>query len=76
MALSSQQPEHSHGPGGYRGADREALLVAAVLTAGFMVAEAVGGLLTGSLALLADAGHMLADIMALALALYALLRRS
>jgi cobalt-zinc-cadmium efflux system protein len=36
-----------------------------------MVAEAVGGWLTGSLALLADAGHMLADVAALALALLA-----
>lgn len=42
-----------------------------VLTALYMVAEAVGGWLTGSLALLADAGHMLADVAALALALLA-----
>lgn len=41
------------------------------LTAGFMVAEVVGGLWSGSLALLADAGHMLADAFALALALWA-----
>ena len=39
-----------------------------VLTAAFMVVEAVGGWLSGSLALLADAGHMLADVGALALA--------
>ncbi len=71
MARSSEQPGHSHGPGGYRGADRRALLIAAVLTAGFMVAEAVGGLLTGSLALLADAGHMLSDSFSLFLALAA-----
>jgi cobalt-zinc-cadmium efflux system protein len=38
------------------------------LTAGFMVVEAVGGWISGSLALLADAGHMLADVGALALA--------
>ncbi len=41
---------------------------ALVLTAGFMVVEVVGGLLSGSLALLADAGHMLTDTMALLLA--------
>ncbi|MDP2618706.1 MAG: cation diffusion facilitator family transporter [Hyphomicrobiales bacterium] len=41
---------------------------AALLTAGFMVAEVVGGLLTGSLALIADAAHMLADAVALGLA--------
>lgn len=39
------------------------------LVAVFMVVEAVGGLLTGSLALLADAGHMLTDAAALSLAL-------
>lgn len=42
-----------------------------VLTAIYMVAEVVGGWLTGSLALLADAGHMLTDVAALALALTA-----
>jgi cobalt-zinc-cadmium efflux system protein len=39
-----------------------------VLTAAFMVVEVVGGLLSGSLALLADAGHMLTDVAALGLA--------
>ena len=37
-----------------------------------MVAEAVGGWLTGSLALLADAGHMLSDVAALGLSLFAM----
>ena len=60
---------HSHGPGAYRDADRKALLIAAGLTAGFMFAEVAGGLLTGSLALLADAGHMLSDTFSLFLAL-------
>jgi cobalt-zinc-cadmium efflux system protein len=41
------------------------------LTAAFMVAEVVGGLLAGSLALLADAGHMLSDSLSLGLALLA-----
>ncbi len=40
-----------------------------LLTAGFMFVEAVGGWLSGSLALVADAGHMLTDVAALALAL-------
>ena len=39
------------------------------LTSTFMVVEAVGGWLSGSLALLADAGHMLTDVGALALSL-------
>lgn len=41
------------------------------LTAGFTAIEVVGGLLTGSLALLADAGHMLSDNLSLGLALFA-----
>jgi cobalt-zinc-cadmium efflux system protein len=67
----SDDHDHSHGPGAYRGADRKALLIAAVLTGGFMVAEAVGGVITGSLALIADAGHMLSDSFSLFLALAA-----
>jgi cobalt-zinc-cadmium efflux system protein len=46
------------------------LRIALVLTATFLVAEFVGGLLTNSLALLADAGHMLTDVAALALSLF------
>src|SRR5215217_5659580 len=41
------------------------------LTASYLLAEVVGGLLTGSLALLADAGHMLADVLGLGMALVA-----
>jgi cobalt-zinc-cadmium efflux system protein len=55
--------------------NRRRVLIAAILTAGFMLAEAAGGLLTGSLALLADAGHMLTDAVALILA-YAAYRMS
>lgn len=63
---------HSHGAGHVHGStDKKRVLIAACLTGGFMVAEALGGLLTGSLALLADAGHMLADSIALGLAWYA-----
>jgi cobalt-zinc-cadmium efflux system protein len=45
---------------------------ALALTAAYMVAEVVGGLVTGSLALLADAAHMLTDVGGLALALVAI----
>ena len=56
---------HSHAHGG----DNERrVLWAFALTAGFMVAEVIGGLISGSLALLADAAHMLTDAAALALA--------
>jgi cobalt-zinc-cadmium efflux system protein len=45
------------------------LLYVLILTAAFMVVEALGGWLSGSLALLADAGHMLTDVGALGLSL-------
>lgn len=44
------------------------VMLALVLTGAFMIVEVVGGIISGSLALLADAGHMLTDTMALALA--------
>ena len=47
------------------------LLYAFGVTAGFMLVEVVGGFLSGSLALLADAGHMLTDTAALLFALLA-----
>lgn len=53
---------HSH-PG-----DRRRVLIALLLTASFTVVELIAGLVTGSLALLADAGHMLTDTFALMLA--------
>ena len=66
---------HSHAGGHARGhamgATRQRLAIALVLAASYMVVEVVGGLLTGSLALLADAGHMLSDTAALGLALFA-----
>jgi cobalt-zinc-cadmium efflux system protein len=48
--------------------DRKRVRAALVLTGVFMLVEIAGGLISGSLALLADAGHMLTDTMALALA--------
>jgi cobalt-zinc-cadmium efflux system protein len=50
---------------------RAALGATLVLTVGFMLVELAAALWTGSLALLADAGHMLTDAAALALALFA-----
>jgi len=47
--------------------DIKRIQLALVLTGMFMLVEVVGGILSGSLALLADAGHMLTDTMALAL---------
>ena len=57
--------DHSH-----TGNDRR-VFWAMLLTGSFMVAEVVGGVMSGSLALLSDAGHMLADFVSLALAWFA-----
>ncbi|MCD9033098.1 cation diffusion facilitator family transporter [Luteimonas sp. Y-2-2-4F] len=58
---------HDHAPA-VSARNEKVVLTALVLTAGFMVVEVIGGLLSGSLALIADAGHMLTDAAALALA--------
>ncbi|MBX5484051.1 MAG: cation transporter [Myxococcaceae bacterium] len=55
-----------------RQADRRRLTGALVFTSIIAIAEAVGGYLTNSLALMSDAGHMLTDISAIALSLLAL----
>ncbi len=65
----SHSHHHTHARRGV--ANRRRLAIAFLLAAGYMVAEIVGGLLTNSLALLADAGHMLSDAAALALSLFA-----
>ncbi len=65
---------HSHGLGGmhvHGGGDKTRVLIVAGLTLAFMAVEIAGGLLTGSLALLADAGHMLTDTVSLGLSWYA-----
>lgn len=62
---------HSHSHHG-SAANRSRLTLTLWLAAAYMLAEAVGGWLTGSLALLADAGHMLSDVAALGLSLFAM----
>ena len=63
---------HSHGLGqGVRQGQARRLVVVLVLVASYMVAEVVGSFLTGSLALLADAGHTLSDVASLILGLFA-----
>ncbi len=62
--------DHAH-EHGHRAQSRRALALVLGLTGAYTVCEIVGGWLTGSLALLADAGHMLGDSAALALALVA-----
>ncbi|MET0399152.1 MAG: cation diffusion facilitator family transporter [Longimicrobiaceae bacterium] len=61
---------HGHGTAGAR--NRRRLAITLGLAAAYLVAEAVGGWMANSLALLADAGHMLSDVAALALSLFAI----
>jgi cobalt-zinc-cadmium efflux system protein len=64
---------HNHGPGGHDHASHapiRSLRLALVLTASLLVVEIVGGFLSNSIALLADAGHMLTDVAALGLSLF------
>ena len=56
--------DHAHSDS----SSQKRVIIALVLTGTFMVVEVIGGIISGSLALLADAGHMLTDTMALALA--------
>src|SRR5882724_7148295 len=73
-----QEPGHRHGGGGGHthrpgpGGDARYLVVALLLLAAFMVAEVIVAVLSGSLALLSDAGHMLSDVGAIAAALWAI----
>ncbi|MBD1551589.1 cation diffusion facilitator family transporter [Pseudomonas typographi] len=60
---------HNHAQ--VRAGHEKKLLVALLLTTAFMIAEIVGGLVTGSLALLSDAAHMFTDAAALAISLIA-----
>jgi cobalt-zinc-cadmium efflux system protein len=62
---------HAHDHDHSRSADRRALAIALMLIAAFMAFEVAMGIVAGSLALLADAGHMLTDALALAAALVA-----
>ncbi|MGH7542494.1 MAG: cation diffusion facilitator family transporter [Gemmatimonadota bacterium] len=71
----SRAAGHTHSSArdpGLRARQQKGLAIDLALTAGYMIAEIIGGLLTNSLALLADAGHMLSDVAALALSLFAM----
>lgn len=67
---SDQHTGHDHGP--TADSDRRLLAIALGLIVGFMVVEVVVGLIASSLALIADAGHMLTDAAAIGLALVAM----
>jgi len=59
--------DHAHGV-----TNKRSLVIAITLTGGFLIAEVIGGILTGSLALLSDAAHMFTDVTALIIALVAI----
>ena len=62
--------DHAHGPG--HGARTRPLAWTLALVVAYTAAEVIGGIWSGSLALLADAGHMVSDAAALALTLFAI----
>lgn len=62
--------DHDHGPPG-AGGHRTRLAIAFAITTTILLAQAVGALITGSLALLVDTAHMLTDAGGLLLALFA-----
>jgi cobalt-zinc-cadmium efflux system protein len=66
--------DHAHGPSLARAGRRHVrpLAISFALIGGFFVVEAVAGFVTGSLALLSDAGHMLTDVVGIGMALAAI----
>ena len=77
MSCHSHGHAHDHGAHGHdhgtrSQGNRRRLKLTLILAAGYMVAEVIGGLVSNSLALLADAGHMLSDVASLALSCFAI----
>lgn len=70
--MSCHSHGHDHSGHSHSTANRKRLLLTLVLAAGYMVAEIIGGLLSNSLALLADAGHMFSDVASLGLSVFAI----
>lgn len=67
----SHHHHHGHDHSHVHTSNKKVLFVSFLIIASFMVVEVIGGLLTNSLALLSDAGHMLSDALSLAIALIA-----
>ena len=63
--------DHAHDHNHSRSSNKKVLRISLLIITSFMVVEIIGGLLTNSLALLSDAGHMFSDAAALALSLFA-----
>ncbi|QKY68828.1 cation diffusion facilitator family transporter [Lentibacillus sp. CBA3610] len=62
---------HDHSHDHTHGANKRALLISFIIITAYMIVEVIGGLLTNSLALLSDAGHMLSDAVSLGVGLLA-----
>ena len=75
VVTTEHRPDHDHEHDhahDLRGASKKSLILALALIGGFMFVDVVGGVLSGSLALLADAAHMLTDAASILLALVAM----
>ena len=70
-AHANHHHDHTHDHAHEHSASQRLLLIVLALNVVYMLAEAIGGWWSNSLALLSDAGHMLADIAAIALSLFA-----
>ena len=62
---------HDHGHDHTHGANKKVLVISLFIITGYMIVEVIGGLLTNSLALLADAGHMLSDAISMGIGILA-----
>jgi len=69
--MAGQNHNHAHDHGHGETKNKKVLLISFIIITGYMFVEVVGGFITNSLALLSDAGHMLSDSIALAVALLA-----
>ena len=76
MAELVRPPVLDAKPGGHThsaaGANAGRLRIVLILTGGYMLVEIIGGILTNSLALIADAGHMATDVVGVGMALLAI----
>ena len=63
--------DHDHNHSHSHTHNQRLIFIAFLMIASYMLVEVVGGYVTGSLALLSDAGHMFSDAVALAMTLFA-----
>ncbi len=71
MSVNNHGHDHGHNHKHVHTNNKKVLLISFIIITVYMIIEAVGGVITNSLALLSDAGHMLSDSIALGVALLA-----